>query len=681
MNFKEFKTLMQDHAEKMFKDQEILFITNTDKDELWELYLDSFPEGTNDIFRKRREHDCSCCKHFIRSFGNVVAINKDYNITTIWDFKNAGTTYQPVIDKLSERIKSNIINNFFITHESFYGTDFNYEKLEDDTVHKWEHFRINLPARLVTRSHKTDDTLMSTYRSSKEVFKRSLEEISKYSIETVLDLISQKSLYKGEEWQSVLIKFLELHNEYHNISDDKKDNYCWKKSVEVGGAISKIKNHSIGVLLTDITKNVELDFAVRRYENIVAPSNYKRPKAIFSKKMIEQAQKTITELGLLDSLGRRFATIDDITVNNILFANRDSLKQIAGDVFSELQQESVINNNKQQFNKIEEVQIDDFIKNILPNVTDIELYLENKYSSNFMSVIAPENVDSKSMFKWDNNFSWAYSGNITDSMKENVKSLGGNVNGILRFSIQWNEKLNNQNDYDAHCIEPNQNHIWFENKGRQHPSSGMLDVDIINPGKQVAVENITWTDKKYMREGEYIFYVRNFDHCGGRDGFRAEIEYDGQIHSFEYNKDLKHKKSVEVARINFNKKTGITFIKSLTSTASSKIIWNLPTNQFHPVSLFMFSPNYWDYLQGIGNKHYLFILKDCQNEEQPNGFFNEFLQENLVTHKRVFEALGSKMRVKKSKEQLSGLGFSSTQRNSVICKVDGNFTRTLKLIF
>ena len=52
-----------------------------------------------------------------------------------------------------------------------------------------------------------------------------------------------------------------------------------------------------------------------------------------------------------------------------------------------------------------------------------------------------------------------------------------------------------------------------------------------------------------------------------------------------------------------------------------------------------------------------------------------------MEHKRVFEALGSKMRVEQSEDHLSGLGFSSTKRNELICKVDGNFKRTIKLIF
>jgi hypothetical protein len=75
------------------------------------------------------------------------------------------------------------------------------------------------------------------------------------------------------------------------------------------------------------------------------------------------------------------------------------------------------------------------------------------------------------------------------------------------------------------------------------------------------------------------------------------------------------------------------------------------------------------------------MLNGCKNEDRPNGFFNEFLKEDFQPHKRVFEALGSKMRVEQSDNQLSGLGFSSTKRNSVVCKVEGSFTRTIKVNF
>jgi hypothetical protein len=175
-----------------------------------------------------------------------------------------------------------------------------------------------------------------------------------------------------------------------------------------------------------------LEEAVRKYEAVTAPSNYKRSKPIFTKKMLEDAQKTITELGYLDSLERRYANADDITVNNILFSNRDTAKRIEGasSLFDELSKET--KKSPKKFDRVETITIDKFIEDVLPTATDIEAYVENKHKSNFVSLIAPVNKNSKTMFKWNNNFSWAYSGNVTDSIvKQNVKNAGGNVDGVL----------------------------------------------------------------------------------------------------------------------------------------------------------------------------------------------------------------------------------------------------------
>jgi hypothetical protein len=680
MEFKEFKQQMQDHVSKLIKNQIFLFEADVDKDELWNKYLDSFPPGTNEIFRERREFDCSCCRQFIRAFGNVVILENN-RPKTIWDFKTNDDKFQPVIDALSSFVKSAPIKDVFITKEAGFGTDKNHERLDSGEVLTWEHFRIKLPNHFVSKSRKSEASIKGEYRESKNVFKRSLEEISKDAIESVLDLISQKSLYKGEEWQAVLEKFLALKNQYDNLPDSQKENYCWSKSAEVGGVISRLRNHSIGVLLTDITNGIELDEAVRRYEKIVAPSNYKRPKAIFTKKMIEQAHEKVKELGLGESLGRRHATLEDITINDILFANKDAAKKITGNVFEELEQDVAVNPKK--FSKVEEVSIDHFVEHILPKISNFEILFENKHESNLVSLIAPQNTESPSLFKWNNGFSWAYNGNITDSMKERVKAAGGNVEGVLRFSIQWNDDNDNNNDFDAHCIEPDKNEIYYASK-RNPSTTGYLDVDIQGPfrecGGKPAVENIAWTNKAKMKNGVYKFFVHNYSHNGGRTGFSAEIECNGQMYNFEYNKELKQNEKVLVAKVRFDKEKGIEIIDSLPTSTSTKEIWSLNTNQFHPVSVMMYSPNYWEGEKGVGHRHYFFMLNGCKNETQPNGFFNEFLKEDLNKHKRVFEALGSKMRVQPSNNQLSGLGFSVTKRNAFVCKVEGSFMRTLKVI-
>lgn len=678
-NFVKFKLELQKHFDEMQKDATHLFEVNVDKDELWNTYLDSFPLGTNNIFRERREHDCSCCRQFIKNIGNAVVI-KDNQIHTIWELNIGDTTYQPVCDALDAFVKSHAVVDVYTTSFPKIGTDHNFEEINGES-HRWDHFFLELPKKFVNTSSKSNEELKGQFRDTRNVFKRSLDEITMEALDTILELINSNTLYKGEEWKAALTEFKKYKKEYEKLASDvEKELYTWEKSVSVGMVIGRIRNHSIGTLLVNVSEGMDLDTAVKKYEQIVAPTNYKRSKPIYTKAMLEKAQKQIVELGYMDSLPRRYATLDDITVNDILFSNKDSAKRISGadDIFGELAK-NVKGGSAKKFSKVEEVTIDSFINDILPTANEVELYLENKHLSNLVSLIAPQNIDSKSMFKWGNNFSWAYSGNLTDSsMRDRVKAAGGNIAGDLRFSLQWNENGEDDCDLDAHCKTPC-TEIYYSHKV-DRDTKGKLDVDIIHPGRNVAVENIAWADRNTMKNGKYLFFVHQFS-GSVKNGFRAEIEFDGQIHSFDYPHSMRCGECVNVAEVTYEDGK-FTIKELLPSNVSSKEVWNVKTNDFVPVSVICYSPNYWENVKNkTGHRHVFFMLKNCINDENPSGMFNEFLVQDLYEHRKVMEALSSKMRVEDSDDQLSGVGFATDKRAEVILKVTGNVERVLKIKF
>lgn len=688
--FKDFVKAIQKNLQQMSKDSSRLFTVNVDTEELYNLYLDSFPAGTNEIYRERREYDCSCCRHFIRDVGNVVSI-KNGELHTIWGINPVSDDkYNVVAAALDAYVKQKAVLGVFLKKEKRIGTPENREMLPTGKINKYEHFFVDLPEICIFKEYygHTLEGDLSQFRDIRNVFKRSLDEISKEAIDTVLELIAQNSLYKGAEWKKQLTEFKNYQKEYGKLTDEQKELWIWEKSIAAGAVIGKIRNHSIGTLLVNISEGMNLDIAVRKYEQIVAPVNYKRPKAIFTKKMLEDAKKTITELGYMDSLQRRFATLDDITVNNILFSNKDAAKRITGamDLFDEMEQDVAI--DPKRFSKVEEISAEDFIKNVLPVAKELEVYLENKHIQNMVSLIAPEVADAKTMFKWNNGMSWAYTGNITDSdIKENVKAAGGSVTGIVRFSIQWNDGNGKDNsDLDAHCLEPQGgDHIYFSHKISRY-TGGELDIDITDPIYQcksnggVAVENITYPSKERMKPGTYKFYVNQYSFRNSQ-GFKAEIEVNGEIHSYEYNTPVRG--NVDVAEVILDQSGNFKVVDKLPGNCAtiSKDVWGIKTLQFTPVSVVCYSPNYWDEQKGIGHQHLFFMLKDCINPEEPNGYYNEFLKLELEQHRRVFETLGAKAHVKDVDDQLSGVGFSLTKRNDLIIKVKGATERVVKVKF
>jgi hypothetical protein len=680
MTFKETQSEMIKNIDKIFKTNTTLYTISVDKDELWNLYLDSFPQGTNEIYKTRREYDCQHCKQFVRGFGNVVYIDDDNNIGTIWDITPVFGDLIPVYKALSEYLKSKPVTNVFVTNEPSFGVKFNMGQTEDGDPIRYEHYYTKIPDSRINKSSSSNASIIGKNRANYDVLKRTFDEIGIDAIKTVIEISEQNLLYKGEEWLGKLKTLSELVVDYTKLTDDKKSNYAWRMSNIHGPAISRIRNHSIGTLLIDICKGITLNDAVRKYEVIVAPSNYMRPKPIYTESQRKNAQKLVADMGLTPSLRRRFSTIDDITVNNILFADRDSIARINNDdIFDELANGENVNPRK--FDKVNEITIEDFIAKVLPTATKIEALLENRHKPNIVSLIAPVNADSKPLFKWGNNYSWAYAGNMTDSMKQNVKNAGGNIGGVLRFSLQWNEKAQNRNDMDAHCVEPSGNLISYPKAKRIQSTSGVLDVDIVSPGQKVAIENISYSRIDMMDEGIYKFRVHVFSSRNGENGFRCQIEFDNFIHDFDIQNSMRCDQFFEIGTVKYTKLDGFELVTSCNSTGiSSSETCGLSTNTFHPVSLAMLSPNFWND-KTIGNKHYMFMLKDCINDETPNGFFNEFLPSELLQYKGLFAMIGDKMKVDKSDNQLSGLGFSSTKPNSLIVKVDGYTSRVMKIVF
>lgn len=666
MDFRKIKTAVAKQFAQMQNKQ--LFRTSADKDGMWDTYLRAFPEGSNPMYRKRTEHDCSCCRQFVKAVGNVVAVDGD-DLVSLWDVQVDDPAYQAVADAMAVYVKGFPVENVFLHTERTAGTDKNFEQTVDN-VKTWEHFFINIPAGYVAKGKDVGERL-SKARADHDVLLRSLTELTADSVDTVLELIAQNSLYRGQEHKAVLEQFRVLKMAFGKLGCPAGDYFAWEKSVSAAGPVSRIRNTAIGTMLVDLSNDVDLEKAVKSFEAVVAPANYKRPTALVTKAMVEAAKAKIADLGLTSALERRFATIDDISVNNLLFVDRTAPK--GGDVFDEIAAAAPV----KTMGKVEEIGIEKFLADVLPKAATVEIMVDNGHTGNFVSLIAPTDPTAGHLFKWDNPFSWSYNGEMADSIKERVKKAGGDVSGDLCCRLAWW----NHDDLDLHMIEPGGYEIFFPNKGHRSPCGGMLDVDMnaFSLTRQ-PVENIFYRNKKTMKTGKYKLFVENYHKRETSDvGFEVEIDFMGAVTRFVYNKPVKGSERVVVAEFKYDG-NDVEFVSALPSTKAVRQLWGVNTMTFTKVKTVMLSPNYWNG-HGVGNKHYFFMLDGCANDGKARGFFNEFLKEDLNAHRKVFEIVGGKMPVQEVNGQLSGVGFSSTQRASIMCRVTGSFTRTLKINF
>ena len=701
---------IQKQFDKMCKTG-ILFKVEFTGQEVWDLYLSTLVENGDPVFRdpSSTTHNCKLCNNFIRRYGNIVAIDDNYNLMSIFDveFDKLPEHYKKVVKLLSNKIRSSSIKDvFFETLKDLstlsYGpvdkksTSFKlgvaknvkrYTREEAEKfgivrpneLREFHHFHLELPTAFVDKNGYTIEYIMGFYRDNTHVFRRAMEEISLSTLELVRDLIQQGSLLDGTTHLHKVEAMIPLKKEYDELASSKRLNWIWKKSHKF--QFAKFKNELIGVLCTELSQGEELNKACESWNKRVDPTNYMKAKAPITQKQINEARKFIEENGYLDSFDRRFATIDDIKASEIKHMNSGDGRIREVSIFDDVKP------NKHQhvrnkFDGIEEVSIEKFMKDILPSCTLVEAWLTNKHVNNMVSLTTSSREDSKRIFKWDNNYSWTYNGNIAgkSQIKEAVKSQGGKVDGVLRFSIMWSEGDNDDSDLDAHCIEPDGNRIYFANH-HSYRTKGDLDIDIRNPlwhkrnGKEV-VENITYPSLNTMIDGEYKFHVNQY-HARNSRGFKAEIEVNGELYSYEYNQPVSG--DINVARVTL-KNGQFSINHSLRETSVSREIYGLDSNNFHKVNLVCLSPNHWGE-NNIGNKHYFFMLEGCKSPTSIRSFHNENLNGDLLQHRKVMEVLGATRMIESSNEQLSGLGFNSTVKDELIVRLSGNFKRVVKIKF
>lgn len=645
-DFKKFAAALKASIDSLLKESELYRVDITGHD-IWDSYLAAFPAGTNDIFRVRTYHDGSYDRNVLRQIGNLVAI-KNGKLKSIFDIKGLEYPYDVVCAAIKDKVESGRISSIFRINQKTLGHEKSIEMI-DGRAHTWHHFHAKITGKFFTNDVGKE---VGEVDSRIGVFRRGLTELTVSALETVLSLIDDNLLYRGAEFKSRVSGFLATKKKYDTLSDIEKQIFVWT------GRTDDFKNTVIGGLVNDLSKNVDLEKAVSDFERFVAPTNYKRTTKLITPTMIKDASKTIKELDLEDSLERRFAVIGDISVNNVLWVDPDAKQKMKGSAIDSLLAEVKAKPKYTEGQKAEEILIDDFHK-ILPNITSIEVLVKSSMKKNLMVLTAPVHDDSNNLFKWNNKIGWSYTGNITDSIKERVKTAGGNTNAILRVSLAWF----NTDDLDIHCDGPD-GHVYFGNK------KGILDVDM-NVGNPVrnAVENLSWTNPK---NGSYTISVNNFTKRETSDvGFVLEVENKKNIKQFSYEKPVAGNKAyitfdikdkvIENLKINMSdvKESGV-----------SEDVWGIKTETFVPVETIMNSPNHWDE-NSVGNKHWFFILKDCSTTDPMRGIYNEFLKSELEKHRRVFEVLGDRTKCQPGKEQLAGVGFSETKGESVVVRVSG----------
>lgn len=674
MSFK----LFRDAVEKQFNEivtADTVCRTATDPEVLWSIYQLAFPSGTNNVHIVRPVHDCNFCKQFVKQVGNIVAI-KDGELISVWDI-DVPYPYDVVAKQMSEYVKVSTVETFFRHFQSKVSKPFNLverEQIEEGkpNIVTYEHLSCVVPEKFILTP---SDININNNRVN--TLQRGLDLIEREHLEIVLELIEENQLERGSEYLDKVKGFMDLKESYDKLDPVHKPLFAWQHYKDTG---SGLYSNVIGTLIKDITKGFDLTDAVNEYNKKTNPMNFRRSKTVVTERMVDKMLAALDEHGYRDSTYRRHATVEDVAITDVLFADR-TVANVMKDPLKDMLKTDMRGKKSIAFEDGKTVTLDEFITDILPGVETLSIQVEREHEGQFVNVTAPLHKDSKSMFKWKNPYAWVYNMGYADSIKQRVKTAGGKVDAFLGIRLGWS----NTDDLDLSVILSQYEAIYH---GAMHNirTDGHLDVDknrVDTPLVRDPVENIIFNNQKRIEGVLLPVYVHNFESREMVDlGFTVEIECFGKVSRFEFETNPKHKDLIHICDLLVE--NGELHILDVDHRANKitkpSTVWGITTNEFHRVETVMLSPNFWGENK-VGQKHCFFMLEGCNNPEPVRGFFTEYLDDRLHGERKSLEILGSRMLCEPTEKQLAGIGFSDSRNGEVVCKTTGAYTGMFKIKF
>ena len=650
------------------------------------IYLDYFHEDP--IFRKEVVHDCAMCRSWFTKYSEVVSIDSDGNIVSLFDLElEESDEYYSSFKALSEVIRSGKIEGIFMEtfnrlssykswghtpskHDLVFKTGMKNNRCDKDHITIFNHFYLEIPSKFVDISGLDQDTVRSWYNKgyqdlkktmnlSKDLWTKAIENVDK-----ILDSAHNK-------------KILEFYRDLKDLYDlsTKKENFLWvhaaKRVFEYKKNPENLYNDFKGFTSTALGVFVETG-STALFNTIKDSANDGRTTAPISAKQLETAEEFLVKNDYVDSFTERsFATIGDIPINEIEHQHNQKVQKLTMMKNIVPKAESA---EKKDFTGIPEMSIEEFLADVLPGVTELKAYVEDAHRGNFGALIT-NRTNTKPIFNYGNPFSFTSisGGSRKTELREQVKEQGGQL-GFMGVTLAWSEEDSRDNsDLDLHVITPDGFEIYHGGLVDSR-TGGALDLDVrypeshkqalIRSGKKpICLENTRFLDSKKLIDGEYKVFVVNYD-AKQSEGFTLNLYFGDSEYFYKYPMAVGHKKKIQVATI--TKSKDVFSIKHafdpIAQEASTQVpsVWGIALNSFHHVNLVSLSPNYWGE-SPTGVKQYLFMLKGCKPDIELKGFHTNDLRGELLPYKRQLTAYAEANKVKPSldEDQLAGLSFST----------------------
>lgn len=351
----------------------------TDVEGLWEAYLSHWPEGA-----LRQHHNCSACRYFVNRYLGLVSIRPDGRTDPIF-FNDSLLKVFPAFKALRRLVASAKVTGVFLTSKQTLGLPL---------TGPWRHMAVNVPAQ--HRHVSLVQTAGQKMAERREDFKnvsRALAEFPLDLLNKAFALLECEQLYRSEKVLGP-VRFLRSLSEALEKTTVIRKNVIWRAIATAPAGFCHPRASMAGTLLEDLRAGIDYSLAAKRFADKMHPLAYQRPQAPPKAGTIEQAEKLVEQLGIAQSLKRRFARMEDIKF--FWQSAPKETSQASTGVFGHLRERSP---QPEVFGPPITMTWAKFSAEVLPKAEQIHLYVPSV--GNFCALVTAVDLEAPPIIQWD----------------------------------------------------------------------------------------------------------------------------------------------------------------------------------------------------------------------------------------------------------------------------------------
>lgn len=433
-NYQGFLSDIRSNFNKMVSDGNTpLFTTNVD--DLYEIFLSGLPEEA------KQHYNCRCCRRFVNRFGGIVTISEIGRIVPVMWTKHVPEFFKEAVSRVYRAVASAKVTGVFIPDTAELGV---FE------TGPWEHLAVRVPAKMIHNSKiETAQQASAAKDEEHRLLCEAMNHYSKSTIEQAVNLLRSDDLYRSEKVLGCAEWLMKIRREIEATNTQHRTNLLWRYAATAPTGYCHVRSGMIGTLLDDIAAGMSITAVKARFADKMNPMKYQRPTAAPSATNVRMAEKLIEDLGLTESLKRRFARIDEIEK---VWApvNKASETRRNGVFSSVITKEDRASAPSGVMTPGITMTWEKFMRKVLPNAVKVEYYVEYRNQS-FAAILTAADETAPPIIQWDrenqrNPFSWYLYNNGSKPSQWGLESGFCEVTGISYQPNMWHGGFEHQGE-------------------------------------------------------------------------------------------------------------------------------------------------------------------------------------------------------------------------------------------